>query len=530
MALHLSVPAIEEKPLIPAETRPRIVQSLLAIAPVGHPSAAVQNLLKPLSLLNRQAVRSDARLKLLEIYRPVALNIAQELSAQYCGRALPLPESAAEAAENARALLTELAYGYKLAILEHASRVFAIGGGKTLSMLIQRAIHALDQLLLVSYYTYTSAPEGVWSEIHRLYLHAAQHGVHDAEVPDLGIKSSVSLAYKQALLLALANPQRLVSADVDSVRDYLARFGHLAQLKPFAMLENPAGVFLVRLKSDDPAIPLSKHKGETDMRADILLITVELARQVDTHLTGLQENVPPGKLGLPEKASEQHYRDLLVHLLKYWALAPKRTFSRLAKNESVNLCVGLATVHYFLNGEIAYSATRDQSEEAKISLDFTGSSVDIGGVHQYDTARWLVNNESAGGMALSKFPGAPSALHVGELLGMRSDRSSQWALGVVRWAGSGDSGDLEIGVQMLAPSARAVTVRAEGEGAFERALLLPELLPLKQSATLVTTCGTYQPGRVLEVETEAGDTSMRVLATRLLECTNSFERFQFTTH
>jgi hypothetical protein len=528
MALHLSVPAIEDKPLIPAETRPDIVRSLLAVSPVGHPSSAVHNVLEPLSLLNRQAVRSDKRIKLLELYRPAALNIALELSEQYRGQALPLPEKAAEAAETVRALFTELAYGYKLAILDHINRVFTIGGGKTLSMLTQRAIHALDQLLLLSYYTYTSAPEGVWSEIHRLYLHAAQHGLHDAEVADFGIKSSVSLAYKQALLLALANPQRLVTADVDSVRDYLVRFGHLAQLQPFGTPENLAGVFLVRLKSDFPAIPLAKHKGETDMRTDILLIAVELARQVNAQLTALQENESPDKLGLPEKASERHYQDLLVHLLKYWALSPKRTFSRLSKNESVNLCAGLATVHYFLNGESAYTDTRNQSEETEISLNFTGSPVGNTGPHQYESARWLVINESAGGMALSKFPGVPSSVSVGELLGVRSDRSNQWALGVVRRASIGDSGELEIGLQMLAPSAKPVSLRAGREGALELALLLPELPSLKQPATLVTSCGTYQPGHALEVETEAGGAPMRVLATRLLERTNSFVRFQFS--
>jgi len=528
MALHLSVPARESKPLIPAETRPKIVQGLLAAMPAGNPTAAARALLEPLSLLNRQAVSSNLRIKLLELYRPVALNIVRGLAAQYCGHTLPLPESAEAAAETSRALLTELAYGYKLAILDHASRVFTIGGEKTLSMLIQRAIHTLDQLLLVSYYTYTPAPSGVWLEIHRLYLHAAQHGVHDAEVSDLGSKSSVSLAYKQALLLALANPHRLVSADVDSVRDYLASFAHLAQIQPFGTPGNPAGVFMVRLKFDYSPIPFTKHKGEVDMRTDILLITVELARQVSTHLVGLRANEPPGKLGLPENARAQHYQDLLAHLLKYWALAPKRTFSRLSKNESINLCVGLATMYYFLNGESAYTLTKSESEESEIDLNFTGSIADTNSQHQYNTARWLVVNESAGGMALSKFPGVPSALRVGELLGLRSDRSDQWSLGVVRWASSGDSGDLEIGSQMLAPSAKAVAVRPDRQGAFERALLLPELPPLKQPPTLVTTCGVYQPARVLEVSMATEGAPTLVLATRLLERTNSFERFQFS--
>jgi hypothetical protein len=191
--------------------------------------------------------------------------------------------------------------------------------------------------------------------------------------------------------------------------------------------------------------------------------------------------------------------------------------------------MGLATTHYFLNGGSAYAAPGEQAEGSEVSLDFTGSPADGGGVHHYDTARWLVMNESAGGMALSKFPGAPSSLRVGELLGMHSDRNNQWGLGVVRWASSGDAGELEIGVQMLAPSARPVSLRVDGTDAFEQAFLLPELPQLKQPATLVANCGTCQPGGVLEVETQAGGAAMRVRATRLLERTGSFERFQFST-
>ncbi|HEY3326801.1 MAG TPA: hypothetical protein VGK14_06475, partial [Novimethylophilus sp.] len=302
MALHLSVPPQEDKPLVQAETRLGVVQGLLALTPTGRPIAAAHSLQEPLALLNRQAVRGDVRLKLIELYRPVVLDTAMELAVQYHHHALPLPPDAEAAAKAARALLTELAYGYKLVILDHMGRVFFIGGEKTLATLIQRAIHALDQLLQVSYYTYTPAPDGVWSEIHRLYLVAAQQAVLGAAVPDRSGQSSVGRVYQHALLLALSNPQRLVSDDLDSVRDYIARYGHLAQIQPFGVPESPAGVFLVRLKSDQPPVPLAKHKGEVDMRTDILLITVELARQISTHVSGLQENMPPDELGLPDVA------------------------------------------------------------------------------------------------------------------------------------------------------------------------------------------------------------------------------------
>lgn len=526
MTLHLSVPAIEGKPLIGAEKRPVIVQGLMASLSSGHPVIAAHTILEQLGLLNRQAVGADARLKLMETYRPTILKVVDELASHYCNQPLPLSENAMMAAATAKNLLTELAYGYKVGILGQSSRIFALGGSKTLALLVQRAIDALDRLLQVSYYTYVNAPEAVWSEIHRLYLHAAQLGLHEIEIEDCGEKSSINLTYKRVLLLALANPHHLTSVDVDRVRDYLTRYAQLAQLHPLGTPENPAGVFLVRLKSDQAPIPLSKHRGEADMRTDILLITVELARQVSADLKQLESGTAGAAPGMTGSTNQS--RDLLNYLIKNWALAPKRTFSRLPKNESTNLCAGLQAIHYFLNGEADFAAIRQQSEDADVSLNFTESPIDSSAIHLFSSARWLVVNESAGGMALSKFPGVPSELGVGDLLGMRSDRGGQWSLGVVRWANSEESGDLEIGAQMLAPTAKAIAVRPENTKDYAKALLLPELLPLRQPATLVTACSTYYPARILEVIMDADSKPVRVLLTRLLERTGSFERFQFS--
>lgn len=525
MALHLSVPAREDKPLIPAETRPKIVQGLVDGLPMSQPGHAAEMLLEPLALLNRQAVRADARLKLMEIYRPALLQLAQALTMQCAGRALPLPEDAVLGAATARKLLTELAYGYKLAILDQLDRVFALGGNRTMAVLVQRAIHALDQVLEVSYYTYTPAPEGVWAEIHRLYLLAARQGVYRIEVADGAGKTSVDLTYKQALLMALADPGHLLPTDLPKVRAYLARYGHLAQLQPLGSPESPMAIFLVQLKSDHIPIPLAKHKGPADMRTDILLITVELVRKVNEHLAGLQENLSPSSLGLPEDALQKQYQDLLVHLLKHWGLAPKRAFARLARNESINLCIGLDAVHYFLNGEKAYPEMLPAEEED--SLNFTGQpAASAQPVHT--VTRWLVMNESAGGMALSKFPGVQALVRVGDLLGLRADGDGHWRLAVVRRASSTETGELEIGAQMLAPGGVAAAVRPEGGDKFERALMLPELKALKQPATLVAPVGTYQPARLLEVLVLPDNTVVRILATRLIERTSGFERFQYS--
>lgn len=525
MALHLSVPAFDEKPLIGAEKRPKVLQGLLEALPADHPVRAAQGLVEHLSLLNRQEVGVDTRLKLLEIYRPWALKIARALATHYQNQTLPLSDAALVAAASARGLLTELAYGYKVAILDDSSRVFSLGSGKSRALLIQRALHSLGLILQVGYYTYVSPPETLWSEIHQLYLYSAQQGIHETGLDDAGETASINLTYKRLLLLSLADPHHLASAEVDRVQEYLARYAELAQLHPMGTPENPAGVFLIRLKSDQGPLPLTKHRGGTDLRTDILLITVELARQVSNDLNTLKK-VPAAVPGLPTTVEQD--ANLLNYLIRRWALAPKRTFSRLSKNESTNLCAGLEAVHYFLSDKADFIATLNAAQESDVSLNFTDSPLDSTARQRFSSTRWLVVNESAGGLALSKFPGVISELIVGDLLGIRSDRSKEWGLGVVRWASSGDSGDLEVGAQMMAPSAKPVAICQEGEKTFSKALLLPEIPTLQQPVTLVTACGVYHPARKLEVLMEQDGKPVLVLLTRLLERTGGFERFQFS--
>jgi hypothetical protein len=85
-----------------------------------------------------------------------------------------------------------------------------------------------------------------------------------------------------------------------------------------------------------------------------------------------------------------------------------------------------------------------------------------------------------------------------------------------------------MGVQLLAPGARAVAVRLDKYQAFQPALMVPEVPALKQPPILITPCGIYQPARMLEVALQADGAPVRLLATRLLERTASFECFQFS--
>jgi len=455
------------------------------------------------------------------------MDLLPGMEQQLSGAALPLPEKQRQVANLARELLVEVAYGYKIILLEQLNRLISFGSNKQLPQVIQRALSALSRVLVICYETYAPTPAGIWSEMHQLYRYAVQHNLQQEPVPDYDATSSINLAYKQALMLALADPYRLMQGEVGKILDYLAQFGDQAQLMPLAKTSNPHGFFLIRLESDKPPKAIAQNAADTDARTDILLNTIDLARAIHQKIVGLEAGEAPRSLGLPETASDSAYLDLLRRLLRHWGIAPKRHFNRVQNQAGMEICAGLRAAHYFLYGEEIQPAA-EPLPEAEITLHAATLRGERGSQQTFSTSSWVIANESAGGLALSKESEEPVHIRVGEVIGLKPDGAASWNVGVVRWVKSDSPEDLELGVQMLAPNAAPVTMKptiAHADATFQPALLLPELPVMKQAATLLAERGNYQAQREFEL-TQDGVTR-RVRATKLVEQTASFEQFQF---
>lgn len=524
MAVRLKIPAVVEKPLIPAETRPQKIAQFIHGLPNANPTEAAMTLLEELENMNRQAVAADVRLKALEIYRPSVVNLTEHLANQYCNAPLPLPPAARKAATVAESLWQELGYGYKLTLIDQQSKLFNLASKKSVAFIVYRAIESVSQLAMVYYQTYFSPPDSVWSDLHQLYLYAIQQLLHDIEIitdeaPNQSV--SVELAYKRALLMPLADPQHLAPNDIKQVADYIDRFAQHAQLQGMGMLENPAGIFVVRLDTDKPPVPYVKNSDVTDAETDILLITVDLARLIHKHLQMLRMGNPPPSSGLPVHANDPRYQTMLTYLIQHWGVSPKRVFNRSRKNDMVELGIGITAAHYFMNGQQHYMPP--PTEETEISAD--GDFTSITASRNHRPSRWQLLNISAGGMALRKLPAVEETVRVGELLSVRNEKESRWSVGVLRWANNGAE-QLEVGAQLIAPEAKAAGARPADKKKFEPVLILPGVTALKQAPSIVSGNGLYSPARVLELD-EGGKIS-RIMVTKLIERTNSFERFQFS--
>lgn len=515
MALSLTIPALVDKPLIIAETRPQKIKQFIDSLPHSDQFEAATLLLEEMEILNRQKVSASARIKALESYRPSLMDLTLALSKHYANATLPLSQKAKDCAGLSERLWLELSYGYKLALIDQQHKLFNLDGGKAIALAIQRAIDAMDQLAIVYYHTYVEIPKSLWQDINQLFFYAMQQSLENTNVadPEKNLESA-SLSFRRVMLMALSQPRHLAANEIDLVAEYIWQYAHLSMLLPLGPVENAAGYFIVNLDSSELPMPYVQNKAPIDISNHILLCTVELLKITHKHAKALDTNEPNKKQGLPESAADPHYLDILKDLLRYWGVPYKRVYSRSQKSGGVELGIGVAAAHYFINGETPYQSPSDNSlHTPELSTA------------NYRTSRWQFINISAGGMGLRKFPNAEANIRVGDLVSLKNSADPGWSIGVLRWASNKDK-QLDIGTQLIAPEAIPIGARAANQEVFEPVLLLPELPTLNQASSIISKCGMYSPARIMELE-ESGKIS-RVMATKLIERTNSFERFQFS--
>ena len=516
MPISLKLPSLDNNPILLAETRSNKINEFIQRLPFGDPITAAQDLIDELQILNSQNVAFANRINALELYRPSAIQIYQDLLPHFSNASLPISKNELAFADAAMHLWQELAFGYKFALVDLQNKLLNLNSSKSTSLVVQRAIHALKEIALVHHLGYRTPPANLWSELHQLYFCAVQQSAEKLAVAEQLAASnvrSVNAIYTQVLLMALADPQHLANSDILKTDAYLSNVASQAELRSLGLIENSAGVFLIALDSDKPPTPFSKNRDVPDNKTDILLLTLGLARQIHQHVKSLHAGVLPSDGSLPVNAIESHYEDLLTRLIKNFGKVPQRVFARTKKSDGIELGIGLIATHHLIH---------------EGGNTFANASNAVGAIKP---SRWQVLNVSAGGYALRKFNTSQASARVGDVVAMKNSKSSLWELAVLRWANVNNLNQLDIGLELISPSATAITAKLDknalDKNAFEgEALLLPELGGLKQAASIITARGFCKLGDILDCSADGKPS--KIIINQLIERTTRFERFQFS--
>lgn len=534
MSLMLSVPNISARNSAEVELQPQKVKKWLEDLPLLNVEETSRKLFSALSVHNRIEFDDDLRAQLLELFRIPVIQITRELGKQYIGLPLPLSDKHKTIAELNRQFQMEMANGYKRLVLNTAN---SGGHPKNQAPVIHRAIRYLTGVLVASYQTYSPYPQDTWKEIHALYTHAEKLGLAQSEVDDplnkAVEKSSIVHAYLQALLLDLSDPYHLPPRMIDRIHHYLDRWAPLAQLTEVSVSYNPTCQFLIDQESDRAGIAYAANTVLKRIQGYRLLNTVELARQIHTQLTLLMNGETPPPDGLYENFFQETGEELLKRLLSAWGVNPQRSFRRNPPTRhQVEMAVGLDSTNYWINGgnKFIVSSTFVGPMPQRTLIGAEQITQKHTRLPEREFSTWDVEDESAGGLSLSKSGQIRLHVQVGDIIVTRTPgEGNPWRVGIIRWLKSTGASNVEIGIQHLAPSADPVVVKTltedKKESDFLPALLLPEIKPIKQPQTLITHRGVYKPGT--EIYMDNSYRLYRIAPTVLIEANHSFEQFRF---
>ena len=539
MELKLAVPALSTRVLTEVELQPAKVAKWLANLPLLNVAETSRKLFSTLTVYNRIEIDARERLALLELYRPTVRDLCAELLRQYVGLPLPLSDRHKSIAEQARQFQAEMAFGYKRIVQHQAAARAATGApdARELALPIQRAVRYLTGVHAMSYQSYSPCPAGTWEEIHALFRHAEALGAATVDVPDTLnnsiAHSSVAHAYKQALLLDLANPYHLPARQIERIHHYLDRYASLAALTPATTTFDPTCQFLIDLHGQNAGIVNTGDTALDDPGRYRLLNTVELARMIHMQWTSLQRGELPPPDGLEPEFFRDGAQELLFRLANAWGLHPRRSFRRTSGQEvAVDVVIGIDAINYWLNGgrRFAVSSSFVGPMPQRTTLGLHEPKVEHEGLREYDFSTWQVMDEGAGGQALVKKGLITTRVRVGDIVATRrTSNGGAWEVGIIRWVRSASSSHAEIGTQRMAPQAEACVVKIVNErneeSDFLPALLLPEVSALKMPPSLVTHRGVFRPRR--EIYMDSGYRLYKLVITEPVEVTAAYERFRF---
>src|SRR5690554_1605837 len=210
--LNLRVPQQTLTSLSFADGSEKGIIDWLANLPKANIGETARQLYQGLIELNQLQVAPDKRLAMLEQIRPSVHYVCSSLARYYLGQSIVLEDRPRKVANLSQSLQNHLASGYKI-VVAHEHEMKTRGRAELITQAIQRAIRALCGPLLRAYQLYCPVADGIWLEIHQLYLLARKRNLHQIPVNDpeslSGKTLSIEQAYLVVLLMGAARPNQM---------------------------------------------------------------------------------------------------------------------------------------------------------------------------------------------------------------------------------------------------------------------------------------------------------------------------------
>ncbi len=564
LLLRVSTP--KNQSLSFCDSTPRDLKRWIAQLPKANIGETARQLYQALVEINQLLTPSENRLQLLELLRPEVHYVCQHLEKHFLNQAIVLDERPRKVANLCQALQNHLANGYKLVIARNVIKTTK-ESKQLLTIALQRAIHSLCGPLVRASQLYCPVPEGLWLELHQLYLIAKQRQVKNIVVRDPLARHSQGLSVEQnyivAALMGCSRCNQMRQSAIGRVAEALEQWSTLVNIEDG---NDPESLFAVATQVDGPPRYTSLFQ-KKDLQVAIGIDTHPLIDAIKEHLLLPPESAGKSQLLIPEGLSI----DLLQHLSAAWGDISERTFQRSDGQGSLTLCIGMSALHYFIANkrtfadilklpeevnkaefkesqgkpdvwsnafdaqknpswdhglpfeEIEYQKPQKQANEAQVAVNEDVES------QVFPTFELPIINLSPGGYCLTWPREVPSQLQAGELLGIQDAPGQAWSIAVVRWIRQARGGGTQMGIELIAPHAQPCGLqlirKSEQNSSYLRGLLLPEISAISRPASVIVPRLPFQEGNKVLVNI-AGIEHRAVLGQKHA-CTGSFNQFEY---
>ncbi len=489
-----------------------------ALAGMPHACSALLTLLEEIEV---HPPRHSAYLQILERLRYPVLHAETEQTKGFAGKPLPLDHSEAVAFVQANGLWVAMlrAYGRLLSA--------ALNGKHpelepSLPRLFQRVLACAGEVVGTCVLARREFGADYWKLMHQAYAAAEARAIRSETVADLSVESSPMAAYVEALMLHLAQPQRLSHRELDWARKWVRPWAHKVVLSREAPLQ---GGYAVDLAGASAPAWAKAADGSTSLR---FLDLARVAASVSARIQRLEEGAEPAALGLGSDCTRLAAQDLLKTLQRAWFdSAPARDFPRRASPSPMELVSGFAAIHHAIEGTlVAKSAGPSSYSYGEAERFHTLQPSADRDAREQGLEAWETLGESDDGFRLRRGTQGMRLAHR-QLVALRPSGARQFILCHVDWLIEGPDQTLTIVARALKGEAKACAVRSSDRGAPQRsdALMLPVAPGL--SPALVLPTGWYR--RAGELELELGSATKRVTLSGVLERGFDYERVRVST-
>ena len=384
---------------------------------------------------------------------------------------------------------------------------------KSLPVVVARAIRALTFQLKWRLLRYGPVEQRIWSELAQVYSTAEQRGFAEGVIaiyPGARGESAIRREFLTAMMLSASSPEGLPPLRQEIAERTAAHLAHA-----FRIWNKPEGcTHCVDLASPGPAVRLFKG---VEPKATLRYFGAGKGL-ADLHqlLGKIQETgTVPGGVILGGDYGKDDVVGTLRHLAQYWAeKPPSRSSERRPSAGRLTVVPGLKDI----------LKTLDPSDDD--TLDFSLSQAASSG------ESWIVEDVSDGGYG-AVIPTVKSDwIRVGTLVGLQSEASKYWGVGLIRRMVRDEQQQRHVGIQVLTRTAIPVKISLAQTLSFtgadrdaERAILLSTGPDTKGEVGVVMRGGFYNGRDSLDMTVR--DKSFQLTPVGLVEGGEDFDWAKF---